>query len=84
MNPAKYTEVEYINFLIATQKVYSCSEAERVQLLTEGSASHDAINRLLHRIEPDPKQVKVMVLSSYSRLLLQTATLIIGLPMTCT
>jgi len=57
MNPAKYTGIEYINFLIATQKVYSCSEAERVQPLTDSSASHDAINRLLHRVEPNPEEL---------------------------
>jgi hypothetical protein len=57
MNPAKYTALEYINFLIATQKAYSCSEAERVQPQTESSASHDAINRLLHRLEPDPEEL---------------------------
>lgn len=57
MNLAKYTDLEYINFLIATQKVYSCSEAERVQPQTANSASHDAINRLLHRIEPEPEEL---------------------------
>jgi putative transposase len=66
MNPPKYTDLEYINFLIATQKVYSCSEAERVQPHTGNSASHNAINRLLplaakarllHRIEPEPEQL---------------------------
>jgi len=31
MNPPKVSQYNYINFLIATQKAYSCSEAERVQ-----------------------------------------------------
>ncbi|MEG4633288.1 hypothetical protein QUB56_27530 [Microcoleus sp. AR_TQ3_B6] len=44
MNPPNYTAIEYINFLIA----YSCTEAERVQPITESVAAHDAINRLLH------------------------------------
>ncbi len=57
MNPPKYTAVEYINFLMATQKVYSCSEAERVQPTTGSAAAHDAINRLLHRLEPDPNEL---------------------------
>jgi hypothetical protein len=57
MNPPKYTAIEYINFLIATQKSYSCSEAERVQPTTESAAGHDAVNRLLHRLEPDPKEL---------------------------
>jgi hypothetical protein len=57
MNPAKYTPIEYINFLIATPKAYSCSEAGRVQPQTEAAASHDAINRLLHRLEPEPEEL---------------------------
>ncbi len=64
MNPAKYTQIEYINFLIATQKVYSCSEAERVQPHTDNSPSHDAIHRLLHRIEPDPEELWLEAKSS--------------------
>jgi hypothetical protein len=57
MNPPKYTAIEYINFLIATQKAYSCTEAERVQQTTESAAAHDAINRLLHRLEPEPDEL---------------------------
>lgn len=57
MNPPKYTAIEYINFLMATQKAYSCTEAERVQPTTESAAAHDAINRLLHRLEPEPEEL---------------------------
>lgn len=57
MNPPKYTAIEYINFLIATQKAYSCSEAERVQPTTGSASAHDAINRLLHRLEPDANEL---------------------------
>lgn len=57
MNPPKYTAIEYINFLIATQKAYSCTEAERVQQTMESAAAHDAINRLLHRLEPNPDEL---------------------------
>ena len=57
MNSPKYTAIEYINFLIATQKAYSCSEAERVQPTIGSRASHDAINRLLHRLEPDSNEL---------------------------
>lgn len=57
MNPPKYTDIEYINFLMATQKAYSCSEAERVQPTTDKAIAHDAINRLLHRLEPDPNEL---------------------------
>ena len=61
MNPAKFTDIEYINFLIATQKAYGCSEAERVQTDTSCGAAHDAINRLLHRIEPVWQEAKANV-----------------------
>ena len=57
MNPPKYTAIEYINFLMATQKAYSCSEAERVQPTTDKAIAHDAINRLLHRLEPNPNEL---------------------------
>ena len=52
MNPPKYNEYKYIDFLIATQKAYSCMEAERVQPLGENPAAHDAVTWLLLRIEP--------------------------------
>jgi len=52
MNPPKVNEYDYINFLIATQKAYSCVEAERVQPETANSPAHDAITRLLYRMEP--------------------------------
>lgn len=57
MNSPKYTAIEYINFLIATQKAYSCSEAERVQPTSGSATAHDAINRLLHRLEPDSNEL---------------------------
>jgi hypothetical protein len=57
MNPPKVNENDYINFLIATQKAYSCVEAERVQPESINAASHDAINRLLHRMEPSSEQL---------------------------
>lgn len=53
MNPAKYNEYEYINFLIASPKVYSCTEAARVQPEQSNPPTHDAITRLLHRLELD-------------------------------
>lgn len=57
MNPPKYTATEYINFLIATQKAYSCSEAGRVQPEQPEPPAHDAITRLLHRLEPRPEEL---------------------------
>jgi hypothetical protein len=50
MNPPKVSEHDYIQFLIAAQRVYSCVEAERVR--PEGVAP-DAYTRLLSRLPPD-------------------------------
>jgi hypothetical protein len=57
MNPPKYQAIDYINFLIASQRAYSCCEAERVQPSHESPVAYDAINRLLHRHEPNPEQL---------------------------
>src|SRR5438067_1455946 len=53
MNPAKCKEEDYINFLIATPKVCSGTEAARVQPAQNDPPAHDAFTRLLHRLEPD-------------------------------
>jgi hypothetical protein len=53
MNKAKVTDCNYIDFLIGTQKVYSCVEAERVQPYETGDPSHDAFTRHLHRLFPN-------------------------------
>ena len=57
MNPPKVNEYDYINFLIGTQKAYSCVEAERVQPKSDNAAGHDAITQLLHRMEPSTSQL---------------------------
>lgn len=54
MNQAKVTELDYINFLVASPLVFSCTEAARVQPDTPRRAAHDALTRLLHRLNPDP------------------------------
>ena len=58
MNKAKVTEYDYINFLIGTQKVYSCTEAERVQPDENGGPSHDAYTRQLHRLFPTVERLR--------------------------
>lgn len=50
MNPPKFDEYDYINFLTATPRIYTCTEAERVQPDRKEGPSHDSINRLLRRI----------------------------------
>jgi hypothetical protein len=57
MNKSKITDCDYIDFLIGTQKVYSCTEAERVQPDETGAPSHDAFTRQLHRLFPSTEQL---------------------------
>ena len=54
MNQPKVTDLDYINFLVASPLVFTCTEAARVQPDAPGRAAHDALTRLLHRREPDP------------------------------
>ena len=49
MNAPKVKDVDYIQFLIAAQRVYTCTEAARCAEI----ASHDAYTRLLPRLPPD-------------------------------
>jgi hypothetical protein len=53
MNHAKVIDLDYINFLVASPLVFSCTEAARVQPEGPRRAAHDALTRLLHRLEPD-------------------------------
>jgi hypothetical protein len=54
MNPRRCTEEDYIDFLVATPKVATCTEAARVQPDDRPNApAHDSFTRLLHRTEPD-------------------------------
>jgi hypothetical protein len=52
MNPPKVSDEDYINFLIATPRQVSATEAARVQGEDEKAPAHDAFTRLLHRLEP--------------------------------
>jgi hypothetical protein len=47
------TDLDYINFLVAAPRVVSCAEAARVQPDEPDRAAHDALTRLLARLEPD-------------------------------
>ena len=47
------TDLDSINFLVAAPKVVSCTEAARVQPDGPRRAAHDALTRLLQRLEPD-------------------------------
>src|ERR1019366_7931969 len=55
MRNPKCSDIQYIDFLIATPKAASCCEAARSQPPSREPAAHDAYTRLLHRLEPDPE-----------------------------
>ena len=52
MNKARCNENDYIDFLIATPRNYSCVEAGKVQPERAKMPGHDAFTRLLTRLEP--------------------------------
>jgi putative transposase len=53
MNPARCDDLDYIHFLIAAQKVFTCTEAARCAPEGERTPAHDAFTRLLQRQPPD-------------------------------
>ncbi len=57
MNPPKCSDEDYINFLIATPRSVSATEAARVQSEDEKAPAHDAFTRLQHRLEPDAESL---------------------------
>ena len=54
-NDVKCRDIDYINFTIASPKLFSCTEAAGVQPDSHDPPAHDAFTRLLHRMEPDPE-----------------------------
>ncbi len=57
MNAPKVVPTDYIDFLIGTQRAYSCTEAERVNPEREAGPAHDAYTRLLHRLFPTSERL---------------------------
>lgn len=53
MNPPKCDEMDYINFLIAAQNVFSSVEASQTHPAEAQAPAHDAYTRLLQRLPPD-------------------------------
>lgn len=53
MNPPKCSDEDYINFVIASPRHVSATEAAKVQAEEKDAPAHDAFTRLLHRLEPD-------------------------------
>ena len=54
MNPPRATDQDYIEFLLATPRVATATEAARVQPTRPNAPAHDAFTRLLARLEPEP------------------------------
>jgi hypothetical protein len=84
--PPKVDEVDYIQFLIAAQKVYTCTEAascqpgaKHPQAQSQAAAAHDAFTRLLARRPPDTEalwqEVQALVDQHGGVLLLDDTTL---------
>jgi hypothetical protein len=57
MNPPKCDELDYINFLIAAQRVFSHVEASRTHPAQEDGPAHDAYTRLLKRLSPESEKL---------------------------
>jgi putative transposase len=55
MNVTRCQATDSIDFLIASPKTFSCTEAAAVQPPAPDAPSHDAFTRLLLRLEPDPE-----------------------------
>lgn len=79
MNPPRCRAEDSIQFLLATPKACSATEAARVQPLRPDAPAHDASTRLLHRLEPDPEalweEVRPLVRRDGGVLVLDDATL---------
>lgn len=79
MNIPKCSEQDYINFLIAAQRVYSNVEASRTHPAGEKQPAHDAYTRLLERLPPDSealwKEVAAYVQPNRGLLVIDDSTL---------
>src|SRR5215210_8078063 len=79
MNPPKADVLDYIHFLIAAQKVFTCTEAARCQPNHLDSPAHDAFTRLLSREPPDTEalweEARMLVESEGGLLIVDDTTL---------
>lgn len=57
MNPPKCDELDYIQFLIAAQQVFSSVEAAKTHPGEDETPAHDAYTRLLQRLPPDSEKL---------------------------
>lgn len=79
MNPPKCTDLDYIQFLIASQQRFTATEASKTHPDGEDGPAHDAYTRLLHRIQADGttlwQEVKPLVTLQEGMLVLDDSTL---------
>lgn len=79
MNAPKCDELDYIQFLIASQTTYSATEAARTNPDGEAGPAHDAYTRLLYRTEADGdalwEEAQMMVERKSGTLVLDDSTL---------
>jgi putative transposase len=54
-NDVKCHDIGSIDFIIGSPKLFSCTEAAKVQPEGPDPPAHDAFTRLLLRLEPDPE-----------------------------
>jgi hypothetical protein len=55
MSAPRCRDVDYIQYLIASPRTATCTEAARVQPDRPDAPAHDSFSRLLYRLEPDPE-----------------------------
>jgi hypothetical protein len=79
MNAPKVDELDYIQFLIAAQRVFTCTAAAACQPEQPAPPAHDAFTRLLARQPPDTaalwQEVQPLVSLTAGALLLDDSTL---------
>ena len=79
MNPPKVDEFDYIQFLLAAQRVFSTVEASKVVSCDDVAPAHDAYTRLLQRIPPDSQvlwqEIEQLVLKAKGVLVIDDTTL---------
>lgn len=79
MNRPKVDALDYIQFLIAAQRVFTCTEAAACQPEQKAPPAHDAFTRLLSRQPPDTaalwQEVKPLIDPQRGALILDDSTL---------
>lgn len=79
MSAPRCRDIDYIQYLIASPRTVTCTEASRVQPSRPDAPAHDALNRLLYRADSDPEalwaEAKPLVRRADGVLVLDDSTL---------